>query len=110
MISCKLDFGAAENIKEAVLNKYYNFVGNWDFASIGTMNNEPATYAQDIESLAYCLLYSLNGGWLTWGSYPNAPTVNHVENIEKKTALDLDVSQFFQFIYKSQSFIKHTVY
>lgn len=88
---CKLDFGAAENIKEPVLNKYYNFAGSWDFVSIGTMKNEPPTYAQDVESVGYVLLYGLNGGWLTWGSQMNSPIVNHLDNISKKTALDLEV-------------------
>lgn len=67
-----------------------------DFVSVGTMNSEEPTSAQDLESLGYVLLYTLNGGWLTWTSTNPDPFVNHMENIAKKTDIDWDVSYFDQ--------------
>lgn len=47
-------------------------------------------FVQDAESLGYVLLYGLNGGLLSWSS--STGTIDPVDNIAKKAALNLDVS------------------
>lgn len=79
-----------ENIKESVLNKYFKYVGDWNFVSNATRQNEDPKFYQDAESLGYVLLYGVNKGKVE----RNAPDAQNDSEkpIELKEKSELHVS------------------